>query len=164
MSNTFDRLGAGHVEYIARYSGLREEFVDLFRPTFDTEHPKFLLAVIDYKKYPRWDSCMSMYHLFIRAVGGGRLVALNGRADANIIVITESRVNISEAARLDINTKMEARRQQEGGMGDPRIFDAAFGEVLRATNGQLDVRKRVVEFVQSRHIHASASGELSMFA
>lgn len=155
-------LAPSHVEYIARYSGLRQEFIELFRSTFQTENPKFLLAVADYKKNPRWDSCISIYHLFIREEGGGRLAG-GKKHDSNIVVNTEARINIPDSTRRDIEAKMSGRKGQVGGLGDPRIFDAAFMVVVRATNAQYNLKMLVRQFLISHRIDVAADGEFTQF-
>lgn len=158
------KLQPRHVEYIANYSGLRQQFVNLFWASLQTENPRFLLAVVDYKKNPKWDSCISIYHLFIRDAGGGRLEARGRKpADGNIVVTTQTRVNLPESTRLDLEAKMKTRKGQVGGMGDPRIFDAAFMVVVRATNGQYHLRAMVSTFLEDHVIDAASSGKFSHF-
>ena len=155
MSN----LAPRHLEYIAKYNGLRQQFTELFRSTFQLENPKFLLAVVDYKKNPKWDSCMSIFHLYIREQGGGRLAGGNGK----VVVSTQDRVNLPGSVTLDIQAKMRGRSSQVGGMGDPNIFDDAFSVVVRATNAQHNMKERIGRFIDDHHINAASSGAFSRF-
>jgi len=153
-------LTPAHVEYIAKYSGLREQFINLFKASFNTENGKFLMAVADYKTNPRWDSCMSIYHLFIRETGGG----LVGKPGDKIKVIASERVNLPAAVRLDIEAKMKTRKGQVGGLGDPHIYDAAFMVVLRTTAVQKPLDAQISAFIESHHINAATHSEYSRFA
>lgn len=148
-----------HVEYIAKYSGLRQQFINLFQSSLNTENAKFLLAVADYKMNPKWDSCMSIYHLFIREEGGG---VVGNYGDA-IRVTASSRINLPSPELKDIKTRMGTRRGQMGGLGDPNIFDDAFKVVLRTTRIQQGLKDRISEFLESHHIAASSAGEFTRF-
>ena len=150
-----------HIEYIANYNGFRQQFIEIFRVSLNLENPKFLLAVVDYKKNPRWDSCISIYHLFIRAEGGG---LLDGKGNPKIKVFTQDRINIPEWVKSDIEAKMRGRKGQVGGLGDPNIFDEAFKVVVRATNAQGNLKDRVSQFLEANHIGSGSYGAFSRFS
>jgi hypothetical protein len=160
--NTIIELQPQHVEYIAKYRGLREPFIALFDAIRMNESAKFLLAVADYKTNPTWDKCMSIYHLYIREAGGGRLG--DSGPGAKNYVTTQERVNLAAPVVKDIETKMSGRKGQVGGLGDPRIFDLAFRAILDLANFQLNFKKALSDFIKGNHIQSGSYGSFTRFA
>lgn len=162
VDNALIRLKARHVEYISGYPGLREPFVALFAAAFISENAKFLLAVADYKKNPTWDKCISIYNLYVRAEQPGKIAEAQP-GDKGIRVETQARVNIADAAVRDIQTMMSTRRGQVGGAGDPQIFDRAFKIVLDLSNGQVNFRQTLSDFIKGYGIDVLSESNFTRF-
>jgi hypothetical protein len=160
-SNTIVELTARHVEYISGYRGIQEPFIALFEGEHTSENAKFMLAVADYKKNPTWDKCISIYHLYIRETGGGRL-GDNGPGARNWVT-TQERVNLAGPVVRDIDAKMSARRGQVGGPGDPRIYDEAFKYILDLSNFQLNFKRKLNDFIQGYGIDTLSRGNFTRF-
>ncbi|SRR6266850_740006 len=136
-----------HVEVIARYSNLKQVFSGIFDRRFQGESPKFLFAVIEYKKRPTLDGCYSLYNIFLNRDSKGRAANLE--------------VNLPRDMVRTIQTKLSTR------VVDPQVYDAAFIEVLRMIKSNMGqthaLGVEVEKFLADYHLPAMAHGEFSTF-
>jgi len=105
------------------------QFVSIFAPLFLQENPMFLLAVVRYRHNPTWDSCLSLYQLYI--------------SDKS-----QWQTNIAGASRQEIETYIKSRSDSQKafsgagvnlhfGAANKNLFDKAFKDVLTSFSGMV---------------------------
>lgn len=105
------------------------QFVASFEPLFLQENPMFLLAVIRYKYNPTWDSCLSLYNLYINEK-------------------SKWQINIASPSRQEIMNYIKGRSDSQKafsgagvnlhfGAANVNVFNKAFSDVLTSFSGMV---------------------------
>lgn len=120
----------GMLEKLNAMPVLKQLFLQKFLPYYDGENPKFLFAVLHYRRNPRMDEFVRIYHQYVK-------------------VDAPDQVNIPASMRepLDVFIATYEKNQTVAATPGPRYekplpapankFDDSFAEIFRLMNRQL---------------------------
>jgi|SRR5262252_4731080 len=145
-------LKAKYVEYISRYSTLKQEFLMMGQKYHTEENAMFLFAVIDYKRQPTLDTCYNIYQRYVKRVAEKK-GAVNEDVRRHIYW-----VNLSDGVMNGIDAILATRNL------NPNIYDGAFREIVQMLDKQRGpYGDDIVAFVKKYGLEVMAANTFTLF-